>query len=46
MTGSDLAMLRILVVEDHPPMRMIIKQMLKAVGVRQIQEAVNGAGSP
>jgi CheY-like chemotaxis protein len=43
MAGSDLAMLRILIVEDHPGMRMIIKQMLKAGGVRKIEEASDGA---
>jgi len=42
MTDSHLAMLRILIVEDHPPMRLIIKQMLKAFGVRNIEEAGNG----
>jgi two-component system chemotaxis response regulator CheY len=43
MAASELAMLRILVVEDHPRMRMLIKQMLKAGGVTDIEEATNGA---
>ncbi len=43
MTGSGLATLRILIVEDHPGMRTIIKQMLKAGGVTKIKEASDGA---
>ena len=43
MAASELAMLRILVVEDHLRMRMLIKQMLKAGGVTDIEEATNGA---
>ena len=42
MAASDLAMLRILVVEDHTRMRMLITQMLKAGGVSNIEEATNG----
>ena len=43
MAVSNLATLRILVVEDHTRMRMLIKQMLKAGGVSNIEEATNGA---
>lgn len=43
MAGNDLATLRILVVEDHSRMRMLITQMLKAGGVSNIEEATNGA---
>ncbi len=43
MPVSDLATLRILIVENHLRMRMLIKQMLIAGGVTEIEEANNGA---
>ena len=43
MAVSGLATLRILIVENHLRMRMLIKQMLIAGGVTHIEEASNGA---
>jgi CheY-like chemotaxis protein len=42
MTDSHLAKLRILIVEDDPPMRIFIRQTLEAFGVSNIEEAGNG----
>ncbi len=43
MTVSNLATLRILVVENHLRMRTLITQMLVAGGVTKLDEASNGA---
>ncbi len=43
MAVSGLATLRILIVENHLRMRMLIKQMLIAGGVAHIEETNNGA---
>ena len=43
MAVGCLATLRILIVENHLRMRMLIKQMLIAGGVTHIDEASNGA---
>ena len=43
MAVSGLATLRILIVENHLRMRMLIKQMLIAGGAAHIEEASNGA---
>ena len=43
MAFSGLDTLRILVVENHLRMRMLVKQMLTAGGVAHIEEANNGA---
>jgi CheY-like chemotaxis protein len=43
MAFSGLDTLRILLVENHLRMRMLIKQMLTAGGVMHIEEANNGA---
>ena len=43
MAVRGLATLRILIVENHLRMRMLIKQMLIAGGVTEIEEANNGA---
>ena len=43
MAVSGLATLRILIVENHLRMRMLIKQMLLAGGVAHIEETNNGA---
>ncbi len=42
MADLDLSDLRILIVDDYPPMRAILKVMLKALGVRHIGEADDG----
>ena len=42
MADLDLSDLRILIVDDYPPMRAILKVMLKALGVRDISEANDG----
>ena len=43
MAIGGLATLQILIVENHLRMRMLIKQMLIAGGVTEIEEASNGA---
>ncbi len=43
MAVSGLATFRILIVENHLRMRMLIKQMLIAGGVAHIEETNNGA---
>ena len=43
MAVSGLATLRILIVENHLRMRMLIKQMLIAGGVAHVEETNNGA---
>jgi CheY-like chemotaxis protein len=43
MAFSGLDTLRILLVENHLRMRMLVKQMLTAGGVVHIEEANNGA---
>ncbi len=42
MADLDLSDLRILIVDDYPPMRAILRVMLKALGVRDIGEAGDG----
>ncbi len=42
MADLDLSDLSILIVDDYPPMRAILKVMLKALGVRGIGEANDG----
>jgi CheY-like chemotaxis protein len=42
MADLDLSDLSILIVDDYPPMRAILRVMLKALGVRDIGEANDG----
>ena len=42
MADLDLSDLSILIVDDYPPMRAILRIMLKALGVRNIGEANDG----
>lgn len=42
MADLDLSDLSILIVDDYPPMRAILRVMLKALGVKEIGEANDG----
>ncbi len=42
MADLDISDLKILIVDDYPPMRSILRVMLKALGVRDIGEANDG----
>ncbi len=42
MADLDLSDLSFLIVDDYPPMRAILKVMLKALGIRDIGEANDG----
>ena len=42
MADLDISDLSILIVDDYPPMRTILRVMLKALGVRDIGEANDG----
>ncbi|NQU71075.1 MAG: response regulator [Rhodospirillales bacterium] len=42
MAGTDLSMLRVLVVDDQSTMRSIIRTLLKQVGIDKVDDAVNG----
>ena len=42
MADLDISDLSILIVDDYPPMRAILRVMLKALGVRDIGEANDG----
>ena len=42
MADLDLSDLRILIVDDYPPMRTILRIMLRALGIRDIGEASDG----
>jgi CheY-like chemotaxis protein len=42
MADLDISDLSILIVDDYPPMRAILRVMLKALGVRDIAEASDG----
>jgi len=39
----DLSAMRFLLVDDNPNMRMIVRQVLRTLGVRMIEESTNGA---
>lgn len=43
MSGYDLSTLRCLLVEDHPQMRRLLRELLRAIGLRDIEEAEAGA---
>ena len=42
MVGTDLSMLRVLIVDDQSTMRSIIRTLLKQVGIGQVNDATNG----
>ena len=42
MTGLNLNALRVLVIDDHPPMRKIIMDILREVGIDDFAEADDG----
>jgi len=42
MTDYDLSRLRILIVDDYQPMRLILKNVLYALGIKDIAEASDG----
>ena len=42
MSGYDLSKLRVLLVDDHQPMRLVLSAMLQAFGFTDIHEATNG----
>jgi len=42
MPGSAFAYLKVLVVEDNPHMRALLRSLLLALGIRQVIEAENG----
>jgi CheY-like chemotaxis protein len=43
--NRSLESLRVLIVEDKQHMRSLLRALLNALGVREIQEAANGAGA-
>lgn len=43
MTGVDLSALDVLIVEDHAPMRRILKSVLEQFGIVKVREAGDGA---
>jgi len=42
MANYDISGLRVLIVDDHEPMRLILKSVVRALGIREIQEAAGG----
>ncbi len=40
--GYDFSALKILIVDDHAPMRRVMRDILKELGVRQVEDARNG----
>ncbi|MHA1598214.1 MAG: response regulator [Alphaproteobacteria bacterium] len=42
MANYDISGLRVLVVDDHEPMRVILRRVLRALGLREIKEADSG----
>jgi CheY-like chemotaxis protein len=45
MAGSAFEVLRVLIVEDNQHMRSLLRTLLNSVGIREIQEAGNGAAA-
>lgn len=42
MADYDLSKVRVLIVDDHEPMRRILLAMLKALGIRELESATDG----
>ena len=45
MSGSAFEVLRVLIVEDNQHMRSLLRTLLNSIGIREIQEAGNGAAA-
>jgi two-component system chemotaxis response regulator CheY len=45
MSGSALAQLKILIVEDNQHMRSLLRALLNSAGIREISEATNGSAA-
>jgi len=43
LSELDISRVKFLIVEDNPFMRVILKQSLRALGVAEMQEAIDGA---
>jgi two-component system, chemotaxis family, chemotaxis protein CheY len=45
MSGSAFEVLRVMIVEDNQHMRSLLRTLLNSIGIREIQEAGNGAAA-
>ena len=45
MRSYDLSALRLLIADDSPHMRMLLRQVLRSLGVRRIAEAADGVSA-